>query len=261
MDVPKGRTTGTISLIVVAAAITAEGYPRVDDRQAVFVHIENYAAVPPEHIAHARQQLAHVYDAAGVRVESSAESGHGRCERQFTVHVAVLAGTSADRFVKAGNITRKVVAQASSDARRIYVLWERVGAAVDRHAVGRGDALGLVVAHELGHVLLPGRGHSRNGIMQAEYTVHLSYRLKFSAEEAWAMQRFIATQNAALRGNPHCQPIQASVKSGGSPQLLEPVHDQLHFVDDDVSRGGIVCADDAYEAPVGQHIERPSPGC
>jgi len=71
------------------------------------------------------------------------------------------------------------------------VLWERVGASVDHQAVGRGDALGLVIAHELGHVLLPARRHSRNGIMQENYNVHRSYTLKFSAEESAAMRAFI----------------------------------------------------------------------
>jgi Zn-dependent peptidase ImmA (M78 family) len=86
-----------------------------------------------------------------------------------------------------------VLAQANSEARRVYVLWDRIGPAVDRQAIAHGDALGLVIAHELGHVLLPGRGHSRSGIMQANYDVFLSYRLKFTAEESAAMRAFIAS--------------------------------------------------------------------
>jgi hypothetical protein len=176
-----------------------EGQGPVDDPPTVFVHIENHAAAPPEAIAGARDELAHIYEAAGVRVESSAEPDHSRCAVQLTVHVVLLGGAMADRFIKTERVNRKVLAQANSDARRIYVLWERVGRSVDRQAIPRGDALGLVIAHELGHVLLPARGHSRNSIMQENYNVHHSYRLKFTAEESATMRRFI---NSAPEHNP-----------------------------------------------------------
>jgi hypothetical protein len=190
--------TAAISMVIMATTLVAEGKDRVDDaRPTVFVHIENRAAVPPETIGDARDELAHIYDAVGVRVESSAEPDHSRCGLQLTVHVVLLRGAAADRFIKKEDIKRKVLAQANSDARRVYVLWERVGPSVDHQAVAHGDALGIVIAHELGHVLLPGRGHSRNGIMQENYNVHLSYGLKFTAEEAAAMRAFIA----AVQGN------------------------------------------------------------
>jgi len=178
-------------MVIMATTVVAEGKERGDDRPTVFVHIENHAAVPPETIAGARDELAHIYDVVGVRVESSAEPDHSQCALRVTVHVVLLGGAAADRFIKAEHVKRKVLAQANSDARRVYVFWERVGPSVDHQAVGHGDALGLVIAHELGHVLMPARKHSRNGIMQENYHVHRSYVLKFSAEESAAMRAFI----------------------------------------------------------------------
>jgi hypothetical protein len=186
-------TIAAISVVMLATAPVVEGQDRVDDnRPMVFVHIENYSAAPPETIAGARIELAHVYEAAGVRIESSTEPDHRRCADQLTVHVVMLGGERAERYIKAERVPRRVLARANSEARRVYVLWERVGPAVDRQAVARGDALGLVIAHELGHVLLPGRGHSRNSIMQENYNAHLSYGLKFTADESAAMRAFIA---------------------------------------------------------------------
>jgi hypothetical protein len=182
-------------MVIIATALSADAQERVDDRPKVFVHIENRAAaVLPETIAGARVQLAHVYDNAGVNVESSAEPDHDRCAGQLTVHVVLLAGAMADRFIKKEDVKRRVVAQANSDARQVYVFWDRVGPAVNRQAIAHGDALGLVIAHELGHVLLPGRGHTRNSIMQENYNVFLSYRLKFTAEESAALRAFITAQ-------------------------------------------------------------------
>ncbi len=191
------KITVAISLVIVATALTTEGKERADDRPTVFVHIENLGAVLPETIAGARDELAHIFDAAGLRVESSADPGHDRCARQLTVHVVLLGGAVADRFIKKEHVDRKALAQANSDARRVYVFWQRVGPSVDHQAVAHGDALGLVIAHELGHVLLPAREHARNGIMQANYNVYLSYRLKFTAEESAAMRTFIANAQAA----------------------------------------------------------------
>jgi hypothetical protein len=152
----------------------------------------------PEIIGGARDQLEHIFDATGVRVESSAEPGHDRCAGQVTVHVVLLGGAIADRFIKSEQVKRKALAQANSDARRVYVLWDRIGPAVDRQAIGHGDALGLVIAHELGHVLLPGRPHSPSGLMQANYNVFLSYGLKFAAEESAAMRAFLTSVAAGL---------------------------------------------------------------
>ena len=190
------RSAAAVSMVILATTLVTEGSQRMTDSlPLVFVHIENYAAVPPEAIADARNELAHIYDSSAVRVESSVEPGHRRCAGQLTVHVVLLGGDAADRFIEKEHVKRTVLAQASSQARRVYVFWERVGPSVDHQGVSRGDALGVVIAHELGHVLMPGKGHSRSGIMQENYNVHLSYGLTFTAEESAAMRAFIdATQ-------------------------------------------------------------------
>jgi hypothetical protein len=198
-----GRTiiTASISLVFVSAALAAERRDGADGRPAVFVHIENRAAVLPETISAARDQLAHVFDNAGLRIESAAVADHDeRCALPLTIHVVLLKGAAADRFIKTEGVNRRVLAQANSEARRVYVLWDRIGPSVDHQAVARGDALGLIIAHELGHVLLPALGHSRSGIMRANYDVYLSYRLKFSAQESAAMRAFVASTATPASG-------------------------------------------------------------
>jgi hypothetical protein len=195
--VAKPTISAAISLAILATALTAESKDGADDRPSVFVHIENRGAVTPETIAGAREQLAHIFQVAGVRVDSSAEPGHDRCASKLAVHVVLLGGRIADRFIKSEQVKRQVLAQANSDARRVYVFWDRVGPAVDHQAIGHGDALGLVIAHELAHVLLPARGHSPSGLMQANYNAYLSYGLKFSADESEAMRAFLVAWLAA----------------------------------------------------------------
>jgi hypothetical protein len=189
----KTTKTAAVSMVIIATALSANAREQADDRPTVFVHIENRAAaVLPETLAGARTELAHIFEEAGVNVESSAEPDHERCGRQLTVHLVLLAGAMADRFIKKEDVKRRVVAQANSDARQVYVFWDRVGPAVNRQGLAHGDALGLVIAHELGHILLRGKGHSRHGIMQENYNVYFSYRLKFTSEQSAAMRAFVA---------------------------------------------------------------------
>jgi hypothetical protein len=199
--VPKTTATAATSLFFMVTTLTAQPQKPTDERPAVFVHIENQAAAPPETISAARDELAHIYDAVGVRIESSAEPDHSRCALRLTVHVLLLGGATADRYIESERVRPKVLAQANSEARRVYVFWDRVGPSVDHQAIDHGDALGLVIAHELGHVLLPARTHSENGLMEPRYDVHRSYGLKFTPEESAAMRAFIAAaeRNARIR--------------------------------------------------------------
>jgi hypothetical protein len=61
--------------------------------------------------------------------------------------------------------------------------------------------LGCVIAHELGHLLLGAHGHSRTGIMQAQWGIEQTQRalmsqLSFLPEEARLMHADTVTQEA-----------------------------------------------------------------
>jgi Zn-dependent peptidase ImmA (M78 family) len=47
-----------------------------------------------------------------------------------------------------------------------------------------GDALGHVIAHELGHLLLKGEGHASNGVMQPGYEFRNRSAQRFTPEQA-----------------------------------------------------------------------------
>jgi hypothetical protein len=96
--------------------------------------------------------------------------------------------------------------------------------------MGLGDALGLIIAHELGHVLLPFAGHSSRGIMQAAYNVRASYALKFTEEQSAAIRAFVAAaQGEAPQGMSAAVQSRAdgvSLRRWGTPKLSqEPVTD------------------------------------
>lgn len=63
-----------------------------------------------------------------------------------------------------------------SGYRRGYILYDRVIAFVDRYSLpaARTSSIGIIlghaIAHELGHLLIPGDAHSRDGIMRGDWS-------------------------------------------------------------------------------------------
>jgi hypothetical protein len=60
-----------------------------------------------------------------------------------------------------------VLGQANRPARLVYIFCARIGEASVKYVQEYTRLLGLVVAHETGHVLLPVDSHSDTGIMRA----------------------------------------------------------------------------------------------
>jgi hypothetical protein len=66
------------------------------------------------------------------------------------------------------------VAPAPGSARGniAYAFYGRIGDFAATHRVEIGPILGSVIAHELGHLLLPQGSHSRTGLMSSNWDVH-----------------------------------------------------------------------------------------
>lgn len=60
-----------------------------------------------------------------------------------------------------------LVPGADRGGRLAYVFADRIAIAARRNGGFYGRVLGLVIAHEVGHVLLRGRAHAATGIMRA----------------------------------------------------------------------------------------------
>jgi hypothetical protein len=70
-----------------------------------------------------------------------------------------------------------------------YVFYNRIQETATDHEIKVSAILGLAIAHEIGHLLLPSDSHSPSGIMQAAWG-HAAFRklwregLGFTAEQA-----------------------------------------------------------------------------
>jgi hypothetical protein len=56
--------------------------------------------------------------------------------------------------------------EGSHGTRRSYVIWPRVQKTALRFDVGLDAVLAVAIAHELGHLLLPGKSHDERGLMR-----------------------------------------------------------------------------------------------
>jgi hypothetical protein len=76
----------------------------------------------------------------------------------MTLHV-VLAAQSREA-------PRDILGEALLNSGRIYVFYDRVKQLARTRQLPLGTILGRVLAHEVGHHVLPGQGHARWGIMR-----------------------------------------------------------------------------------------------
>lgn len=136
-----------------------------DSAPAVFVvHVTDYQHVPAGEMADVRRLVSAVYMRDGIAAVW-AEGSARIAPHDGRLHVdLVLLNSEMTRRQGPGPLD---LGRASHTTRRAYVYYPRVDAVSAEQQCDRRLALALVVAHELGHVLLPAYSHAPTGLMRA----------------------------------------------------------------------------------------------
>ena len=178
-----------IPLALALAIGTAEAYAA--DLKVV-VHVANHASVTTTDLREAQRQVTAVYRAVGVvmnftmnpRAETTLDLAHH-------VELVVLSDAMVATEVRAGQLTTKVVGNASRALGRAYIYYKHLA----RHALETRSpisrALGVAIAHEIAHRLLPRGSHSTSGIMDAELRGRVTRVPRFTTSQAAAMRGFL----------------------------------------------------------------------
>jgi hypothetical protein len=97
----------------------------------------------------------------------------------------VFAVNITSRDMAATLVSDHTLGFAESGTREATVLYDRVGRFARRYHINRGVMLGYVMAHELGHLLLPPNSHSAAGVMRAMIDLQLASErhLRFTPEQ------------------------------------------------------------------------------
>jgi hypothetical protein len=157
----------------------------------VVLHVMDYVHVPVDELQEAETLAAEVYTRIGVRLVWTDGYAAGAIhDGARHLDVVILTPDMTDsRKAKAGTF-----GAASHDTRHAYIYYQR---AVDHAIETRSDprrVLGLVFAHETGHMLLPVYSHSESGLMRAEWEGRLPKIPDFLPSQAEQIRKELASK-------------------------------------------------------------------
>jgi hypothetical protein len=169
------RTAIVVCLMSAGFAISS---PRVDarDEAVISVRLYDYAGISDETLADAQRLTANFYKPIGVTIDwastyrkhrKGGSHDEGRLQ-DFTINI--LNHNMAARTNWPPDALGSAVVSSEGGGTIAYVLYDRLKAAAAASRWPVQDLLALVVAHELGHLLLPPGSHS-DGLMRSGWDV------------------------------------------------------------------------------------------
>jgi len=131
---------------------------------ALVLELHNFAGAPPAIVHDAEREVTRVYQDIGVRVEwdhgTARSAGQAALQIVLVAHESGVLRRTRDQIMGAATWT-------PTGTPVIYVFYRRVETEAAHYSVSVAFVLACALAHELGHVLMPERGHSQNGLMRA----------------------------------------------------------------------------------------------
>ncbi len=160
------RCFGAFYIFMASAA--AVGLPRdtVAAPDGVLVHVINGASVSPQMLALAQHDVIEIYRDIGVEVVWAEAATVSPASRPLLIDIVTAAPPT---------VAAKVMGIAVRDSMMVggrfaYVFYDRIRdvGQRSRYPAVTAHILGAVIAHELGHLLLP-YGHSPIGLMRGDW--------------------------------------------------------------------------------------------
>lgn len=170
------RVFGALVAVLLASSpdVLAEG-PR--SRAGVVLHMHDASRVSADDLVRARAEVERVFKTAGIELSwvpgGLPEASDGERDAAPEVrHVAVMLVASSGQVASVGGAC--VLGVAVPAVSRAYVFHDQIRDIGRRLPIDRAIVLGRVIAHEVGHLLLPTEPHSSYGVMRA--SLDLAYR-------------------------------------------------------------------------------------
>ena len=156
----------------------------------MLVWLHNDAGVPPDILEKARQLASSVFQNAGVQVIWIDDAAFTRSMPDQLEQKRAFAGSIMQVRImsrpmrKAMAVKEDALGMAIAEARFAWIAYDKLGDSTRQAHIDLGDALGYVIAHEIGHLLLPVNSHSATGLMRKDLdpTLIALNRVHFSAE-------------------------------------------------------------------------------
>lgn len=187
----------TTALAVSAALLTARAATAADapERATIVLHVDDLANLLPGDMNAAVNIARQIFAAAGIRTVWR----HGReqgpnVEGALHLKVLLLSREMSEQKIAADGVGATVLGQAAKACGRAYIFSHRV-TAVARGKRDLGSVLGRVIAHEVGHLVLPENSHSASGIMSAGLDMQATAIPAFTREQEAAIRQTVRSGN------------------------------------------------------------------
>jgi hypothetical protein len=152
-----------VVVMVLVGALQAAAPASASEVATIVLHVRDFQGVPPNELADAQRGASEIYGHIGVHlVWTDGSARLDAVDRRLNIDIVILDAAMADR----NNPDPAAFGQASHATGRAYIYYSRVASFVRRTHSNPDRALALVLAHELGHVLLPENSHTDAGIMR-----------------------------------------------------------------------------------------------
>jgi hypothetical protein len=187
----------TMAGLVRMAVLIAGAAPRMaaasGPESVVVLHVADYAHVSRGVLTEAEQLAAEVYRKAGVRaVWTDGAAATAQPDGAFHVNVVLLSKDMVVKKSQSDGIPEQVLGRAARPTRRAYIFYDRVAYHAKLTGSGVPVLLGAVIAHEVGHLVLPGYSHSHSGIMRASWEVPLVRVPGFTSDQGTTIRSLLA---------------------------------------------------------------------
>ena len=150
-------TALTILLSLGRPVAASDGMP------SVLLYLANHAGVSSDIVGDARQEVIRIYAQIGVRV-IWAEHVTDCPKDPLVIIITPVAGEWV------GPMSLGLAVRGDDYSGRLaYIFYGRVQPLAKQHQIKDASLLGVVIAHEIGHLLLPYGSHSPSGLMRGEW--------------------------------------------------------------------------------------------
>jgi hypothetical protein len=167
-------------VVFVLACVAAAAAADRTERPTVILYVSDVAKVPRDVLERAEREMTAIYRRIGVNAvwadcfRNTAEpmSRPAPCNNGSLRLLVVIPSAAATEQMRLPQDVLGLAPRASPEVagRVVYVFYDRAKALAHRsREFNVGTLFGYVLAHEIGHLLLPFGSHSPNGIMSRDW--------------------------------------------------------------------------------------------
>ena len=206
------RRAGTIiPTLLLALTFSNEGLAaKGHDERAVRIRIHDYANIQDAALARAQEVVRGMYGEIGVRTHwldslrrpnLAVDAFVAPDCAPTDLNIIILTSEMANRGVIPDAIIGFAAVERGVGGRVAYVIYDRVRSFASDTDVDDMRMMGIVMAHEIGHLLLARQSHSDTGLMrgnwqQSEFRADRPGDLQFSTPQAAEIRRALGEEPA-----------------------------------------------------------------